>query len=348
MKKLRRKLTLFFFFLVLFSSAASITIFCMIQNNIFFSRKDIHYLVFGFAVKDFLLLLCALSLGSALIFVFSKRTASPIAALSRAATEIASGNFDVHVEESGRKDEIGKLERQFNLMIRELQSNEYLKKDFISNVSHEFKTPLAIISGYAGLLTEDNISEQERKDYAAMITEECRRLSKLTNNILQLSKLNRDEIPAKYSEFSLDEQIRQCILLLEPKWSAKNLEFQLDLKTVSYVGDRDLLSEVWLNLIDNAIKFSPVDATIAIHLNQGASTGYEIRIEDQGIGMNEETKARIFEQFYQGDTSHKQEGNGLGLAITSKILELHHGRIDVQSELQKGSVFLVTLPCYYN
>lgn len=348
MKKLRRKLTLIFFFLVLFSSAASITIFWMIVNNIFFSKKDIRYLVFGFALKDLVLLFCALFLGIMLIAVFSKRTASPITALSQAATEIASGNFDVHVAESDRKDEIGELERQFNLMIRELRSNEYLKKDFISNVSHEFKTPLAIIGGYAGLLTEDHISEKDRKEYAAMIVNESNRLSKLTSNILKLSKLNQDEIPAKYSEFSLDEQIRQCILLLEPKWSEKKLEFRLELEPISYVGDKDLLSEVWLNLIDNAIKFSPANTVISIYLNRNTSSGYEIRIADQGIGMDDETKKRIFEQFYQGDTSHKQEGNGLGLAITAKILELHHGRIDVQSEPQKGSVFLITLPGYYD
>lgn len=348
MKKLRRKLTLIFFFLVLFSSAASITIFWMILNNIFFSRKDIRYLVFGVALKDLILLFCALFLGITLIAVFSKRTASPIAALSRAATEIASGNLKVHVEESDRKDEIGELQRQFNLMVRELQSNEYLKKDFISNVSHEFKTPLAIIGGYADLLTEDNISEKDRKEYAAMIVSESKRLTKLTSNILKLSRLNQDKIPAKFSEFSLDEQIRQCLLLLEPKWSGKNLEFQLELESVAYVGDKELLSEVWLNLIDNAIKFSPADAVISIQLKQNTSSGYEIRIVDQGIGMDEKTKKRIFEQFYQGDTSHKQEGNGLGLAIALKILELHHGRIDVQSELQKGSAFLITLPYYYD
>lgn len=348
MKRLRRRLTLIFFFLVLFSSAASITLFWMILNNIFFSRKDIRYLVFGFALKDLVLLLCALSLGITLIVVFSKRTASPITALSRAATEIASGNFNVHVEESGRKDEIGELERQFNIMAQELRSNEYLKKDFISNVSHEFKTPLAIIGGYADLLAEDTVSEKDRKEYAAMIVNESKRLSKLTSNILKLSKLNQDEIPAKFSEFSLDEQIRQCILLLEPKWAEKNLDFQLELESVAYVGDKDLLSEVWLNLIDNAIKFSPANAVIAVRLGKNASSGYEIRIADQGIGMDEKTKKRIFEQFFQGDTSHKQEGNGLGLAIASKILELHHGKIDVQSEPGKGSVFLVTLPYYYD
>lgn len=344
MKKLRRKLTLIFFFLVLFSSAASITIFYMIWNNIVFSKTDIHYLVFGFALKDFLLLLCALALGITLIFVFSKRTANPITALSRAATEVASGNFNVRVEESDRKDEIGELERQFNLMVRELQSNEYLKKDFISNVSHEFKTPLAIIGGYASLLTEDNISESQRKDYAAMIVAESNRLSKLTSNILQLSKLNQNKIPAKHKIFSLDEQIRQCILLLEPKWSAKNLKYQLELAPVSYFGDEDLLSEVWLNLIDNAIKFSPDDSIITIHLTGSIYSGCEICIKDQGIGMDEETKTRIFEQFYQGDTSHRQEGSGLGLAITAKILELHHAGIEVQSTPGEGSAFFITLP----
>lgn len=344
MKKLRRRLILIFFFFVLFSSAASIMIFLMIQNNIFFSRTDFHYLVFGLALKDFILLLCALFIGVVMIFVFSKRTANPIAALSKAATEIASGNLDVHVEESDRKDEIGELERQFNLMIRELQSNEYLKKDFISNVSHEFKTPLAIIGGYADLLTEDPVSEKERKEYAALILTESKRLSKLTSNILQLSKLNQDEVRPKCRGFSLDEQIRQNILLLEPKWSAKNLNFQLDLPAAACTGDADLLSEVWMNLIDNAIKFSPRGSTISIQLKPYAASEYQICIKDQGIGMDEHTAKRIFEQFYQGDTSHKQEGNGLGLAITAKILELHHGKISVRSEPEKGSEFTVTLP----
>ena len=337
-------MTLIFFFLVLFSSGASLTVFWMIKNNFFFSRQDIHYLVFGLAFKDLLLLICALFVGFMLIFVFSKRTSNPITVLSEAASEIASGNFDVCVEESDRKDEIGELERKFNLMARELRSNEYLKKDFISSVSHEFKTPLSIIGGYAALLTEDHISEKERKEYASMIAAESERLSKLTSNILKLSKLTRKETPIRNRSFSLDEEIRQCILLLEPKWSAKNLTFQLELPDTICSGDPDLLSEVWINLIDNAIKFSSRGKAISIKLDNASFGEYRITISDQGIGMDEETKKRIFEQFYQGDTSHKQEGNGLGLALTAKILELHRGKISAESEPGKGSTFVITLP----
>ena len=343
MRKLRRRLILIFIFLVFLSSVASVTIFWMIQNDIFFRQRDIKYLFFGIALKDLILMILALAAGTIVVMFFSKRTASPISALSAAATEIASGNLNVSVEESDRKDEIGELEKQFNLMVRELQSNEYLKKDFISNVSHEFKTPLAIISGYASLLTEDNISQKERKEYASLIVQESNRLSKLSGNILQLSKLNRTEIHPEHHFFSLDEQIRQCILLLEPKWSEKNLDFELDLVPCDYHGNENLLSEVWLNLIDNAIKFSSPGATVSIRTETKSSGNLCISIQDQGCGMDEVTKNRIFEQFYQGDTSHKNEGNGLGLSIVSKVVELHGGKIDVKSEPQKGSLFVITL-----
>ena len=343
MKKLRRRLTLIFLFLVFFSSVASVLLTWMIKNDIFFSKKDIKYLIFGVALKDLFLMLFALIIGILLIFIFSRRTANPILALSKAATEIASGNFNVHVEESDRKDEIGELERQFNRMVRELQSNEYLKKDFISNVSHELKTPLSIIGGYADLLTEDDIPEAERKEYASLIVQESGRLSKLTGNILRLSRLNQEEFPTRHHPFSVDEQLRQCILLLEPKWSEKKLDFRLHLVPFTYSGNEDLFSEVWLNLIDNAIKFSPEGGVIAIAMTAPDRLSCQITIADQGCGMDSATQNRIFEQFYQGDTSHKREGSGLGLSIVSKVLEMHRCTIDVSSTPQKGSVFLITL-----
>lgn len=343
MKKLRRKLILIFFFLVFFSSVASVTIFWMIENNIFFRKKDISYLIFGFALKDLILMLLAIVLGIIFALVFSKRTASPISTLSDAATQIASGNLDIHVEESGRKDEIGELEKQFNLMIRQLQSNEYLKKDFISNVSHEFKTPLSVINGYAELLTEDSLSDSERKEYASLIVAESRRLTTLTGNILCLSKLNRDEFPSVRQTFSLDEQLRQCILLLEPKWSEKKLELNLNLVPFRYSGNEDLFSEVWINLLDNAIKFSSVGGKLSVQMDVSDSAHCTVSIRDSGCGMDSTTQQRIFEQFYQGDSSHKKEGSGLGLAIVAKVLELHGAKIDVQSKKDSGSCFRIVL-----
>lgn len=345
MKRIRRRFGLIFTLLILFSSLATIILTWMVSHDIIFSRKDYRLLYFGYALKDLTLFIIALLAVVVLIFALTKRTATPILDLSKAAKEITAGNFDIEVEESGRKDELGDLAKQFNIMIRELRSNEYLKKDFISNVSHEFKTPLAIISGYGKLLTEQEISDRERIEYADLIVRESSRLSALTTNILRLSKLSSDEFSIKHYTFSLDEQIRQTILLLEPKWQEKNLTFQLHLPATLYIGDNELISEIWLNLLDNAIKFSPINGLIDISLID-TQYAYQIYLRDQGPGMDKETINHIFEQFYQGDTSHKKDGTGLGLSIAKKIAELHGGTIDCSSKPKKGCTFTVCLKKY--
>lgn len=369
MKKLRRKVTLILIMLAGVSSLSTFIVIWMIQNKIFFSQKDYRYLIFGYALRDFFLFVIALAILLALIFLFSKQTTYPILELSQITSKIAEGDFQVRVTESGRKDEIGNLQKQFNRMIGELQSNEFLKKDFISNVSHEFRTPLSIINGYAKLLEEDSLSKNERSEYAGLIVRESERLTQLTNDILRLSKLNGDEIPLKCTYFQLDEQIRQCILLLEQHWAAKHIHLQIELEPCLCYGDENLLSEVWLNLLDNAIKFSFPDGKIDIsmqvtdlsptknavaqplgfrpafsNLRDSMLRTAQIRIRDHGEGMSEETQKLMFEQFYQGDTSHKKEGSGLGLTITQKIIELHNGQIAVSSESGKGSLFQVSLP----
>ncbi len=345
MKRIRRRFVLIFALLILISSLATVIITWMVQNNIFFSKNDIKFLVFGYALKDLILFLVTLTSIIILLIALSKRTTTPILDLSKAAGEIKAGNFDIEVEESNRKDELGDLAKQFNAMIRELRSNQYLKKDFVSNVSHEFKTPLAIIQGYAKLLTEDALPDAERKEYAQLIVDESSRLSMLTSNILRLSKLNSEETHLRRKAFSLDEQIRQIILFLEPKWSAKNLKFQLHLPSALYIGDEDLLSEIWLNLLDNTIKFSPDGGLIDISLIE-TQYMYQIYLRDQGPGMDPETRAHIFEQFYQGDTSHQKGGAGLGLSIALKIAELHGGSIECSSKPKKGCTFTVCLKKY--
>ena len=281
-------------------------------------------------------------IGACLIALLSKRAVKPILKLTYATKEVAKGNFDIQIENESN-DEIGLLTDNFNKMTRELKSIEYLRKDFMSSVSHEFKTPIASIQGFAKLLQNDNLSNDEKNEYTNIIIEETSRLSNLSSNILKLSKLENQEIIENKNLFSLDEQIRKSILLLEHQWSKKNIEFDIELENVNYKGDEDLLQQVWINLLNNAIKFSNINGNIKVSLNK-TDTSIKVEISDNGIGMSEETQLRIFEKFYQGDKSHSNEGNGLGLALVKRILYLFKGNIHVKSKLYEGSTFIVELP----
>lgn len=342
MKKFRRKLNFVFIVLVTVSSIIAFIASILISNDVIFHNRDVTFVLFGFALKDVVITAVAFIIFVPIVLSFTKRTSTPIVELSDAAKEVSKGNFDIQVQETNRKDELGDLAFQFNIMIQELKSNEYLKKEFISNVSHEFKTPLAIINGYSKLLAEDVISDEERKEYATLIAQESKRLSTLTTNMLKLSKLNTDTISLKKEPFMLDEQIRQTILLLEPKWSEKNLDFSLHLPASKYNGESAMISEIWINLLDNAIKHSPENGLIDISLIS-TQYSYAIYIRDQGEGIPKEQISRVFDQFYQGDVSHKREGAGLGLSIAQKIANLHGGSIECSSKLGKGTTFTVHL-----
>ncbi len=302
------------------------------HNNIFRLRASrigatlISYIVIGFF----------------LVILLAKRAVRPILKLTWATQEVAKGNFDVQVPIKGN-DEIGQLIQNFNRMTRELKSIEYLRKDFISSVSHEFKTPIASIQGFVKLLQNNNLTEDERLEYTQIIIEETSRLSKLYSNILNLSKLENQEIIEKKTVFSLDEQIRRTILLLEHEWSKKNIEFNIDLDCVQYQGNEELLQQVWINLLNNAIKFSYEGSSITVKLYRIESI-VKIKINDVGIGISEEMQQRIFEKFYQGDKAHSHDGNGLGLAIVKRIVDLCGGRIYLKSNPTQGSVFTVELP----
>lgn len=286
-------------------------------------------------------LLLYVVIGTLLIILLAKRVVKPILKLNIATQEVAKGNFDIQVE-SKSYDEIGQLTQNFNKMTRELKNIEYLRKDFITNVSHEFKTPIASIQGFAKLLQKWDLSRREREEYTNIIVEETTRLSNLSSNILKLSKLENQEIIEKKVSFSLDEQIRKSILLLEHQWSKKNIEFDIHLNKVQYLGDEELFQQVWINLISNAIKFSYNNSTISIILEQMGEV-IKVKIIDYGIGMSEETRARIFEKFYQGDKAHSYEGSGLGLPLVKRILDLYDADIYVESKLKKGSSFIVEL-----
>ena len=283
-----------------------------------------------------------LVVGTLLTVLAVKKMVKPLTKLTEATKEVAKGNFEIQVKNKG-KDEIRLLTDHFNQMTRELKSIEMLRKDFITNFSHEFKTPLASIQGFAKLMAQSNLSIEDQQEYAHIIVEETERLSHLSSNILKLSKLENQEIVTRYSEFSLDEELRHCLLVLENKWTDKNLNLELDLEPVFIKGDASLLSQVWMNLFDNAIKFSNKNQTLKVQIID-QSDYVEIHIKDEGIGMSEEVIKRIYEKFYQGDPNHSAIGNGLGLALVKRIVELHQGSIGVESQMGRGSSFIIRLP----
>ena len=281
------------------------------------------------------------------IALASKKAVSPIVALSDAAQQIARGNLEATVKVSRRRDEIGDLERNFALMAKELRSNELMRKDFIANISHEFKTPLSIIEGYAQLVAEPSVGDEERIQYARIIQSESEHLRRLSSNILRLSRLDSQTLQGNRATFPLDEQIRQVILLLEPKWGKRGISFDISMGSQVYYGDEELLSQAWLNLIENAVKFSHDGGCIIVRM-EAVDDALEIDITDGGPGMDEETRARAFEQFFQGEASRNTEGSGLGLAIVKRIVDLHEGEVRLDSSPGCGTTVSVKLPVFLN
>ncbi len=271
----------------------------------------------------------------------SKVVITPLTKLSTAMTRVAQGDFETQIETESRLEAIQDIYTNFNLMVSELNATETLQTDFVSNVSHEIKTPITAIEGYATLL-QDCSDPKSEAEYVEKILSNTKRLSELVGNVLLLSKVDNKAIQAKKTTYRLDEQIRQAILMLESKWSAKNLEFDVDMDDVDYTGDKSLMFHVWNNLIDNAVKFSPCGGLIKISLKRSGDRIVFI-IEDEGCGINDDEKNRIFNKFYQSDSSHKAEGNGLGLSLTKNILSLCGGEISVANSAKGGAVFTVNL-----
>ncbi|NGQ96017.1 HAMP domain-containing histidine kinase [Brevibacillus sp. SYP-B805] len=260
---------------------------------------------------------------------------------------IGQGDFSVSLD--WNKDHpyhpLGELVASINEMAGQLNQMEQMRQEFISNVSHEIQSPLTSISGFARALQNDRLSPAERKHYLEIIETECRRLSKLSDNLLKLTSLESRHHPFEPKSYRLDRQLRSIVLACEPQWREKEIEMDIALAEVTIFADEDLLSQVWTNLIHNAIKFTPNGGTIGIYLEQHGRE-VTIRISDTGIGIPEEDQSRIFERFYKADKSRNRtnSGSGLGLSIVKKIVEMHNGRIAVRSVPGEGAVFTVTLP----
>lgn len=288
------------------------------------------------------LVLGSITIGVAVSVVVNIFLLRPIVRLNRAMKQVAQGDFTVRLAEDSKIREIGDSYRSFNLMTQELQATETLQTDFVSNVSHEFKTPINAIEGYATLL-QAATSPEDQARYVERILLNTRRLSTLVGNILLLSKVSNNAISTSRSTFRLDEQIRQVILLMEPKWSAKDIEFDVDLDNVTWTGQENLVYHVWSNLLSNAIKFNPQEGLVRLRLKEEGKK-VVFTIEDSGPGIPESEYQHVFNKFYQLDSSHKQEGNGLGLALCKQIVSSFHGDIRVETIPEGGCRFTVTLP----
>lgn len=344
MKKIRQSIRLKFTMMYIFILAVScfsalialIAIYmALYQFNIPHDHTD------GVWITLLSLLVCAI-VGTILMFVVTRKISGPITNLSEKTKAVAKGNFDVKMPVKSI-DEIGILAENFNLMTEALRVNELLRKDFISSVSHEFKTPLAAIQGFVEVIKSPELSREEFEEYTDIILDETRRLSGLVTNMLRLSKLDHQRILSEGKTFAADEQIRKSLVLLEEKWSAKNLSLDLVLDYVPYCAEEELLSQIWVNLIENAIKYSNPEGCIYIGLKK-ESEEMVFTVRDEGIGISEKNLPQIFDQFYQADHSRGGEGSGLGLSIVKRIVELHRGQITVRSVVNEGTEFTVKLP----
>lgn len=297
----------------------------------------------GHLFPFYFIIFLSLVIGAALSFFVGKRILQPIGDLRQAMSQVAKGDFTIQLDEQQHMEDVKELYHDFNVMVKELSSIETLRNDFVSTVSHEFKTPIATIKGYVQLLQKETLTMNERQNYLERMLDGTTQLTHLTENVLKLSKLENQGIGLDFQHFRLDEQIREVILFLQPKWEQLNLTLDIDLPRTTFYGNEEFLYQVWLNLMDNAIKYSSKNSTICVHLTNEVN-GQTVTISDEGIGMTQEVADRIFDKFYQSDTSRKTKGNGLGLALAKQIVELHHGTIKVNSFPNEGSNFNLFLP----
>ncbi len=284
-------------------------------------------------------------LGTIISIIASKMILSPLNMMTSKINSLANGNFGTRMDFDqivSRVPSFLELSTVFNKLSEELQNTEMLRSDFINNFSHEFKTPIVSIAGFAKLLKKGNLTEEQKEQYLTAIEEESMRLSYMATNVLNLTKVENQSILTDVSSYNVSEQIRSCILLLEPKWAKKALDFQFELDEYTIEANEELLKQIWINLIDNAIKFSNDKGTITIKALE-KNDSLSVSITNYGFEIPPEVITKIFNKFYQGDVSHSTEGNGIGLAIVKKIVSLHNGKIHVESN-NSTVTFTVTIP----
>ena len=263
--------------------------------------------------------------------------------------QIAKGNFTIQLPVNHRGDPFTEIVTSINNMALELSQMEQMRQEFISNVSHEIQSPLTSISGFAKVLQNDELDQLERVHYLSIIEAESLRLAKLSENLLKLTSLESEHHPFEIKKYRLDKQLRNLILACEPLWVDKAIEMDIDLEDIHIQADEDLMSQVWVNLIHNSIKFTPQGGTIQISAQKHGNEVI-IKIKDTGLGIAEEDLAFIFDRFYKADKSRNRStvGSGLGLSIVKKIINMHHGTIKAESQLGEWTEMTLLLPLEQN
>lgn len=274
--------------------------------------------------------------------VIYRRRLKEITTLSDSISAVAKGDYSTRIDCS-KGGQMTPIYEDFNKMCAELASVQILRNDFINSYSHEFKTPIASINGFASLLLEKEMTDMERRQYLEIIVEESARLSKLASNTILLSKISAQQIVTDTETYDLSEQIRQCSIILSKSWLDKKIEFSGEFPPAVFTGNKELMQHLWLNILGNAIKYTPTGGEIIVEVipQNGSIT---VWINDTGEGMSKETLGHLFDPYFQGDASHASQGLGLGLSIAKRIVELCNGTITAQSELGTGSRFIITLP----
>ena len=344
-QKRRLSLTLLFGFVI----------FCILLISILVAAVIVYVLArFGFSadaasfgVAEAVLFMAAVSLvvGLGVTLLFSKLPLAPLNRIVTQLNRLASGDFKARLrfrKPLDAQSTFAEVSESFNKLACELENTEMLRSDFIDHFSHEFKTPIVSIAGFARLLRQGELSEAQKQEYLEIIEQESLRLSSMATNVLALTKVENQTILSNVREFNLSEQLRTCVLLLERKWSGKELELQLEFDEHTICADEELLMEVWVNLLDNAVKFAPVGHTVRLAVAEKEDR-IRVSVSNTGSEIPPEEQPRVWSKFYQGDASHATPGNGVGLAIVKRVVELHGGEVHLESE-NEVTTFLVELP----
>lgn len=340
LRSINTYVVLFVFFIMV-----SAGVICVLIFNILDAFGLIKHIEVVPMLLPFIMLCACIIIGSILSAMLSGILLRPLNDLKEGLLKVSKGDFTVRLEENGNS-ELSHIQESFNIMVKEIGNTELFRNDFINDFSHEFKTPMVSVYGFAKQLKKGGLTKEQEQEYIDIIINESQRLINMSSNILMLSKLENQEIITDKKDFSLDEELRRCVLQLQGQWGEKNQEVIPDLCEITYYGNSEMLKQVWLNVIGNAVKYTPDGGTIEVKLDINPKNEQEVRVRitDNGIGMDKATAERIFEKFYQGDSSHATGGNGLGLAMVKRIVELCGGRIRVKSEPDKGTQFTVYLP----